>query len=93
MSNHLTLVEKVLISNLRAGDCLAFSNIFIAYYQDLVLFASRFTNDLNNAEEIVQETFVRLWEEHESVKINISLLFSALQHPNSISVILLSVVF
>jgi RNA polymerase sigma-70 factor (ECF subfamily) len=68
-----TLVEKVLISKLKAGDHRAFSCIFTAYYQDLVMFAARFTHDQNNAEEIVQDTFVRLWEKHESVKITISL--------------------
>lgn len=71
--NPVTMVEKVLISKLIIGDYSAFSGIYTAYYQDLVLFATRFTHDLNNAEEIVQDTFVRLWEEHESVKVNISL--------------------
>ncbi len=71
--NHTSLVEKVLISKLKVGDHSAFSSIFTAYYQDLVMFATRFTHGLNDAEEIVQDTFLRLWEEHESVKINISL--------------------
>ena len=73
VANPVTLVEKVLISKLNVGDYAAFSSIFTAYYQDLVIFATRFTHDLNNAEEIVQDTFVRLWEEHESVKVTISL--------------------
>jgi RNA polymerase sigma-70 factor (family 1) len=67
------LVEKVLISKLKGGDHSAFSCIFTAFYNDLVMFASRFTHDLNSAEEIVQDTFVRLWEEHESIKVTISL--------------------
>ncbi len=73
VANSLTLVEKALISRMKLGDKSSFSSIFDAYYQDLVMFAVRFTHDLNNAEEIVQDTFVRLWEEHESVNINISL--------------------
>src|SRR4030042_799049 len=71
-NNAVTLVEKVLISKLKAGDSSAFSNIFTAYYQDLVMFAARFSNSLDSAEEIVQDTFVRLWEKHESVKIDVS---------------------
>lgn len=71
--NHDRLVEEILISRLKAADHSAFSFIFSAYYKDLVLFASRFTHDLTNAEEIVQDTFVRLWEEHESLNITISL--------------------
>lgn len=73
MANSGTLIEKVLISKLINGDYPAFSTIFSAYYQDLVMFASRFTHDLNNAEEIVQDTFVKLWEEHESIRVDISL--------------------
>lgn len=73
VSDPCTLVEKVLISKLKTGDYPAFSNIFLAYYKDLVIFASRFTHNPDDAEEIVQDTFVRLWEEHESVKVNISL--------------------
>ena len=73
VANHVSLVEKVLISKLKTGDTSAFSDIFLAYYKDLVIFAARFTHDLNNAEEIVQDMFSKLWEEHESVKIDISL--------------------
>ncbi len=73
MVNTSLLVEKVLISKLKVGDHSAFSSIFTAYYNDLVMFATRFTHDLNDAEEIVQNTFLRLWEEHESLNINISL--------------------
>lgn len=73
VANPVSLVEKVLISKLKVGDSSAFSIIFTAYYNDLVMFASRFTNDLNSAEEIVQDAFVRLWEEHESVNVSISI--------------------
>lgn len=69
----VTIVEKTLISKLKAGDSSAFTIIFTAFYKDFVLFAARFTKDINNAEEIVQDTFVRLWEEHEFIDINVSL--------------------
>ena len=55
------------------GDSSAFENIFSAYYKDLVVFALRYTNDLNAAEEIVQDTFVKIWEEHRSISITVSL--------------------
>lgn len=69
----VSLVEKVLISNLKAGDSQAFSNIFNAYYNDLVIFARKFTKDFDSAEEIVQDTFVRFWEERLSIQVNTSL--------------------
>lgn len=66
-------IEEVLISKLNIGDYSAFSCIFSAYYKDLVIFASRYTHDHYNAEEIVQDIFVKLWEEHKSVSIERSL--------------------
>ena len=68
-----SLLEKVLISKLKTGDSSAFSDIFTAYYKDLVMFGARFTKDLNSAEEIVQDTFVKIWEEHESINVSVSL--------------------
>jgi RNA polymerase sigma-70 factor (ECF subfamily) len=68
-----SLLERELISKLKAGDISAFTNIFSAFYKDLVVFATRFTKDINIAEEIVQVTFVQLWEEHDSININSSL--------------------
>jgi hypothetical protein len=55
------LIEKVLISRLLAGDSMAFSCIFSVFFKDLVLFAIRYTHELIEAEEIVQDTFVKLW--------------------------------
>lgn len=66
-------IEETLISKLSAGDYSAFSSIFTTYYKDLVVFALRYTHDFSNAEEIVQDTFVKLWEDRKSVNIQKSL--------------------
>lgn len=68
-----SLLEKVLLNKLIVGDKEAFSTIFTAYYHDLVFFALSFTHEPDTAEEIVQETFVKLWEEHRIIKISESL--------------------
>ena len=65
--------EQILIERLSKGDKKAFSSIFEFYYKDLVIFANTFTKDLPAAEEIVQDTFVRLWEQHDSLSIYSSL--------------------
>lgn len=65
--------EKVLVQRLRSGDDTAFSVIFKNYYVDLVLFAATFTRDRQEAEEIVQDIFIRLWENRGSVIITSSL--------------------
>ena len=51
----------------------AFNTIFQVYYNDLVMFAYTFTRDNNEAEEIVQEVFVKLWIRHEDLKLESSL--------------------
>ncbi|MGD0343333.1 MAG: RNA polymerase sigma-70 factor [Bacteroidales bacterium] len=65
--------EKVLITKLKEGDKNAFSLIFTIYYKDLVLFATNYIHKADLAEEIVQDTFVKIWEEHEELNIVFSL--------------------
>ncbi len=72
-SSSISHIEKVILKRLQKGDYNAFSNIFNAYYRDLVIFASRYTNDIGYAEELVQDTFVMLWEDRSSIRINTSL--------------------
>jgi len=67
------IIEKALGSELRKGNKNAFSTIFIAYYKDLVLFAANFTREIDSAEEIVQDTFANIWEEHKRINIDVSI--------------------
>jgi RNA polymerase sigma-70 factor (ECF subfamily) len=73
MESKIKLLEGILISKLKSGDISAFSTIFSSYYRDLVFFASRYTRDHENAEEIVQDTFVKIWENHKFIEIDVSL--------------------
>jgi RNA polymerase sigma-70 factor (ECF subfamily) len=65
--------EQFLVARLKSGDCDAYSEIFNAYYKDLVLFAFSIVKDIANSEEIVQEIFVKLWEDQENLIIKTSL--------------------
>ena len=65
--------EQFLIARLRSGDSDAFSEIFKAYYKDLVMFAFSIIKEMASSEEIVQDTFVKLWEDHENLDVKISL--------------------
>jgi RNA polymerase sigma-70 factor, Bacteroides expansion family 1 len=65
--------EKVLLERLKEGDKTAFSCIFTVYYSDLVMFACIFTKNLDISEEIVQNIFVKFWEDRELLTINTSL--------------------
>jgi RNA polymerase sigma-70 factor (family 1) len=63
------IIEQLLVRRLKTGDKEAFSDIFSVYYKDLVLFAFSFTRDREDSEEIVQDVFVKLWEDHEKITI------------------------
>jgi len=69
----MNALEQILIDKLSEGDQSAFSSIFEAYYKDLVVFAFTFTKDSDNAEDAVQEVFVRLWEKRRELKLHGSL--------------------
>jgi RNA polymerase sigma-70 factor (family 1) len=66
------IFEQYLIEKLKFGDPDSFSDIFSAYYRDMVFFACSFTHELPVAEDIVQDTFVRLWEDHEKLNVTVS---------------------
>ena len=64
--------EKTILIRLQQGDRSAFSFIFTYYYADLVNFAYTFTKDRDVSEEIIQEIFLKLWENRGSIQINTS---------------------
>lgn len=65
--------EKDLIVRLKEGDQTAFELLFHFYYPGLVIYASQFTADRDEAEEIVQDFFVRFWQKHQHVLFSDSL--------------------
>lgn len=65
--------ENILISRLRLGDQTAFELLFRFYYPGLVVFASQITLDKDEATEIVQDFFVRVWEKRSAIKESDSL--------------------
>ncbi len=67
------LDESKLIKRLKLGDQTAFEILFRYYYPGLVVFASQITLDKDEAAEIVQDFFVRLWEKRSGIKDNSSL--------------------
>lgn len=65
--------ETHLIDQLREGQEHAFKHIFHQYYRPLTLFAVKFLGDVDEAKEVVQEFFIRLWLKHEAIHIRRSL--------------------
>ena len=53
--------EKVLLQQIAHGDEAAFSTLFYAYYASLHPFIMKLTRSAEDTEEVIQETFLRLW--------------------------------
>jgi len=67
------LNEHQLCCNLQNGDEQAFEKIFRFYYQPLCVFASRILQDEEEAEELVQDFFVKFWEKRDQIQVETSL--------------------
>ncbi len=61
--------EQQQLQALVAGDITAFEMIFRTYYQPLCNYAYTFLQDKEEAEEIVQSTFLNVWEKKETLSI------------------------
>jgi RNA polymerase sigma-70 factor, ECF subfamily len=59
-----------LLVTLQAGDITAFEMIFKTYYQPLCNYAYSFVHDRDEAEEIVQATFLSVWEKKDNLNIH-----------------------
>jgi len=67
------IYEAILLAKMKAGDKSAFASIFAFYYANMVAFANNYLRDIETSEEIVQDAFVHLWENHEVLAITGSL--------------------
>lgn len=65
----MELRDNQLLETLKAGDITAFEMLFRTYYQPLCNYAFTFVQDHDNAEEIVQSTFLQVWEKKEVLEI------------------------
>jgi RNA polymerase sigma-70 factor (ECF subfamily) len=61
--------DSLLFAHISNGNKAAFDTLFRKYYCQLVRFAISYTNDSSTAEEIVQDTFVKIWENAPRIKI------------------------
>lgn len=67
------LSEEDLVRRLREGDERIFKFIFDQYYRPLTVFTLKYVPDVEEAKEIVQDFFVRLWSRHAELDIRFSL--------------------
>ena len=53
--------ERAWVDRIRAGDLAAFESLYRGYWERLYAFAFRYLRSKEDAEEIVQEVFLRIW--------------------------------
>ncbi|TVR71018.1 MAG: RNA polymerase sigma-70 factor [Marinilabiliales bacterium] len=56
----------------RNDDIAAFEMLFRKYYEPLVRFSTSFTDDVDSAEEIVQDFFYKYWKNRKEIRIKFS---------------------
>lgn len=65
--------ENYLLVELKNSNKVAYTMLFRNYYKDLVLFAGSILQDKNRSEDIVQNIFLKLWTDRETLNIETSL--------------------
>jgi RNA polymerase sigma-70 factor, ECF subfamily len=68
---------------IREGDIEAFEHLFREYYAALCHYANSFVNNLDVAEEIVQEFFYNYWKNRQTIQIKVSVksyLFTSIRN-------------
>lgn len=69
----MELLDKQVLETLQLGNESAFEMIFKTYYQPLCRYAYSFLQDKEEAEEVVQSSFINVWEKRNSIAIETSL--------------------
>src|SRR5690349_865992 len=77
MPSHLPDItqDNELLNKLRAGDQLAFAQIYNRYRSKIYRYACNLCKSAETAEEVVQEVFIRIWQKKD--QINPELNFDA----------------
>jgi RNA polymerase sigma-70 factor (ECF subfamily) len=69
MPDYTTLNDKELIMLLSTNDMQAFTEIYNRYWKKLFSIAANKIQDLDDAEEIVQDIFVELWKRRDKLNV------------------------
>lgn len=73
MADKIVISDVQLIDRLKSGDDGALSAIYKKYWQQLYLSAYHILKDEQACEDIIQELFIKLWDNRSSVQISVSL--------------------
>ena len=65
--------EKLKLLALKQGDKKVFESVFREFYNPLCIHARRYLIDPEQAEEVVQEMFFKMWERRDSLSVSSSI--------------------
>lgn len=65
--------DTLLLESLRKGDERAYKNLYDIYHTDLVVYCYNLTKDQDRAEDIVQQTMVKIWMKRDTLNIQSSI--------------------
>jgi RNA polymerase sigma-70 factor (ECF subfamily) len=60
--------DNDLISRFRTGDREALKEIYLSHYDAIFLFANRIVRNVEEANDITSDTFIKLWKQHAGFK-------------------------
>ncbi|MCL7764103.1 RNA polymerase sigma-70 factor [Polaribacter sp. Z014] len=63
----IPIEDSILAINIKKDDEKAFKTLFDRYYKKLVDYSFSFTHNLQEAEDIVQQTFITLWTNRKKI--------------------------
>lgn len=69
----VVLSEQEIVGAIRAGNERIFEETFRKYYQSLCNYANSILKEMDEAEEVVQNLFLSVWEKRSELEISISL--------------------
>ncbi|WP_430815638.1 RNA polymerase sigma-70 factor [Carboxylicivirga sp. RSCT41] len=58
-----------ILTKIQEGDLKVYKSLFKEYFNDLVQYAEGYVFDIEVAKDVVQEVFIYLWENRETVKV------------------------
>lgn len=64
--------EFNLVEKIRKGNEYAFRDLFKTYYQKLVIHANRYVRDMHIAENIVEDVFLKIWNNRRNWHISVN---------------------
>jgi len=69
----IQIPDSDILLAIRQGNERVYETVFRKYYQALCNYACGILKDIDDAEEVVQSIFLKLWEQREVIEINVSL--------------------